>query len=75
MQRARAHCGRVTESDEGRKITESLNFLNLQRDSAVQVFDRMFLASGDFSLSWFLVEWLLIAPVGCMIFGGIFGGV
>ena len=51
MQRARAHCGRVTESDEGRKITESLNFLNLQMNSAAQVFDRMFLASGDFSLS------------------------
>ena len=45
------HCGRVTESDEGKKITESLNFLNLQRNSAAQVFDRMFLASGDFSLS------------------------
>ena len=51
VQRARAHCGRVTESDEGRKITESLNFLNLQRNSAAQVFDIMFLASGDFSLS------------------------
>ena len=45
VQRARAHCGRVTESDEGKKITESLNFLNLQRNSATQVFDRMFLAS------------------------------
>ena len=51
VQRARAHCGRVTESDEGRKIIESLNFLNLQRNSAAQVFDIMFLASGDFSLS------------------------
>ena len=50
VQRARAHCGRVTESDEG-KTTESLNFLNLQRNSAAQVFDRMNLASGDFSLS------------------------
>ena len=50
-QRARAHCGRVTKSDEGRKITESLNLLNLQKNSAAQVFDRMLLASGDFSLS------------------------
>ena len=68
------HCERVSDAD-GRKMTLKSEFLNLQRNSAAQVFDRMFLASGDFSLSCFLVEWLLTAPVGCLIFGEIFGEV
>ena len=44
------HCQRMSEAD-GRKTTLKSEFLNLQRNSATQVFDRMFLASGDFSLS------------------------
>ena len=53
----------------------NLNLLNMNSTSACKVFDRIILACRDFSLSWFLVEWSLIAARGCLNFGGIFGEV
>ena len=66
-----AHSRHVTEFIR-RNDTELTEFLKMHSNSAGQVFEGMILACEDFSLSWFLVEWSLIAARGCLNFGGIF---
>ena len=41
VQRARAHCGRVTESEEGKTTLKFLNLTEDEQKSACKVFDRM----------------------------------
>ena len=69
------HCERVSGAD-GRKMTLKSEFSEFAKEQCSSgVRQNEFGLWGFFLELIFLVEWLLIAPVGCLNFGGIFGAV
>ena len=66
-------CYEENDTNGRTETLKTLNLLNLNSNSACEVFDEMFLACGRVFWSWSLVRWPLNAPRGCLIYPIIFG--